>query len=55
MKDYTQLRKQKELIEKHINFLKQQYLEALMNDVDLNREMQEASAALKKVTKQLNS
>ena len=55
MKDYTQLKKQKELIEKHISFLKQQYVDAVMTDEDWSKEMEEASAALKKVTKQINS
>jgi hypothetical protein len=53
MKDYTQIKNQKELIEKHIAFLKQQYLNAIMSDDEWHNAMQEATAALKKVNKQL--
>jgi len=55
MKEYTQLKKQKELIEKHIGFLKQQYMDALLTDIELDREMSEAMMALKKINKQINS
>lgn len=55
MKDYTQLKNQKELIEKHIAFLKQQYLEAIMSDIEWHNAMQEASKDLQKVNKLLNS
>ena len=55
MKDYTQLKIQKSLIEKHISFLKEQYVAALLTDGELFQQMDEASKALRKVTKQLNS
>jgi hypothetical protein len=55
MKDYEALKHQKKLIEKHIVFLKQQYLEALMSDLEWNHEMAEANAALNKVNKLINS
>lgn len=55
MKDYTQLKSQKSLIEKHISYLKQQYLNGLMNELEWNQEMAEANEALRKVNKQINS
>lgn len=55
MKDYTKLKNQKALIEKHISYLKQQYVSGMLNDFEWHHEMEEANAALKKVNKQLNS
>jgi hypothetical protein len=55
MKNYTNLKNQKALIEKHISYLKQQYLSGVIDDVEWNHEMAEANAALKKVNKLINS
>ena len=54
-KNYSQLKADKALIEKHITFLKQQYLEALMSDLEWNCEMEKATQTLIKVNKLINS
>jgi hypothetical protein len=52
---YEQLKFQKSLIEKHIAFLKQQYMDALMSDLEWHHEMSKANEDLRKVNKLLNS
>lgn len=55
MKNYSQLKTEKLLIEQHIAFLKQQYLNAIMPELEWNQEMDKATQSLRKVNKQLNS